>query len=649
MKELASIDLHSTGRSVATNEMGMREMQAMAYAKADAQYVLLKSPPASGKSRACEFIALKKLREGAVKKVVIAIPERSIAKSYRPNTLSQNGFPWDWEVSQGYDLCRPGGEAGKTTAFGRFLKDSSADILLCTHATLRSAYDAYGADAFHNFFVAVDEFHHVSEAEDNRLGELVRELIAEGSVHILAMTGSYFRGDRVPVLAPEDEEHFDRVTYTYYQQMDGYTYLKSISINVAFYNGEYIDALPSVLDTTKKTIVYIPSVNSVASTKDKYAETDRILDVIGDIDHVEVPTGIICIRRRTDGAMLRVADLVNDDPHEREKIVAYLGQMEETKNDVDIIIALGMAKEGFDWPACERTIVVGARNSLTEVVQIVGRCTRDYPGKTHAEYINLVATPDASRDDVITTINNLDKAIVASLLMEDVLEPRLTFKSKKTATDDPAATVEVSGMRDPSTQKAKDIVEDDMDDLLATILQDPDVQNAINGVVGAHTINKVLTPKVILEKYPNLSEEELEEIRQQVVTRLVLRGSRLDADEDGTETVQNSRSAFRIPVRVDKINMDLIDSINPFLDAYEILSKNFDTKLLKAIKAVIDSFTIDMTADEAYALWPDINQFYKEQGREPDVDSMNVEERRLGEALSYLRRMRREAVEEDES
>ena len=646
-KELANITLHTTGSSIATDSMGMREMQAMAYSKADAQYVLLKAPPASGKSRACEFIALKKLNEHQVKKAIIAIPERSIAKSYHPISLTSNGFPWDWKVSDGFDLCRPGGESGKTAAFGRFFDDKDADILLCTHSTLRSSYNKYGAEIFHDCFVAIDEFHHVSENEDSRLGELVRDLIVEGSVHILAMTGSYFRGDRVPVMSPEDENLFERVTYTYYQQMDGYKYLKSLGINVAFYNGDYIEALPEVLDTSKKTIVYIPSVNSAASTKDKYTETDMILDVIGDIDHIEHDTGIICITRKDDGQAIRVADLVNDDPREREKVVAYLDSMEDLGNDVDIIIALGMAKEGFDWPACEKVIVIGSRNSLTEIVQVVGRCTRDHPGKSRAEYVNLVATPDASRDDIVITVNNLDKAIVASLLMEDVLEPRLTFRSRRSPVDDPASTVEVRGMRDPSTRRSRNIVQNDIDDLLAAILQDPDVQKAVNGVVGAHTINRALTPKVIIEKYPNLTEEEVEEIRQQVVTRLVLRGSRLGVDEDGTTTVQNNRQAFRIPVRVDRIDIDLIDSVNPFLDAYEILSKSFDSKMLKAIKSVIDSFTVDMTADEAFALWPDINNFYRSIGREPNIDSMNVEERRLGEALAYLRRMRREGQEEE--
>ena len=58
--------------------------------------------------------------------------------------------------------------------------------------------------------------------------------MTESSCHVIAMTGSYFRGDSVPVLSPEDERQFDRVTYTYYEQLNGYKYLKSLGIDYAF-------------------------------------------------------------------------------------------------------------------------------------------------------------------------------------------------------------------------------------------------------------------------------------------------------------------------------------------------------------------------------------------------------------------------------
>lgn len=63
--------------------------------------------------------------------------------------------------------------------------------------------------------------------------------MAKSNAHIIAMTGSYFRGDNIPVLLPEDEAKFTKVTYTYYEQLNGYEYLKSLGIGYHFYQGRY--------------------------------------------------------------------------------------------------------------------------------------------------------------------------------------------------------------------------------------------------------------------------------------------------------------------------------------------------------------------------------------------------------------------------
>ena len=91
----------------------------------------------------------------------------------------------------------------------------------------------------------------------------------------------------------------------------------------------------------------------------------------------------------------------------------YLRSMGDHE-EMDVIIALGMAKEGFDWPPCEHTLTVGYRSSLTEIIQILGRATRDYPGKKHAQFTNLIAEPDARDDEVKLAVNNMLKAITAS-------------------------------------------------------------------------------------------------------------------------------------------------------------------------------------------------------------------------------------------
>ena len=136
--------------------------------------------------------------------------------------------------------------------------------------------------------------------------------------------------------------------------------------------------------------------------------------------------------RRPTVGFLRIADLVDDDPAKRDRVSAALKDPAQKNNrdHVDIIIALGMAKEGFDWIWCEHALTVGYRSSLTEIVQIIGRATRDAPGKTRARFSNLIAEPAAADDIVTEAVNDTLKAIAASLLMEQVLAPRFEFKPK---------------------------------------------------------------------------------------------------------------------------------------------------------------------------------------------------------------------------
>lgn len=95
--------------------------------------------------------------------------------------------------------------------------------------------------------IAVDEFHHVSANPDNKLGDHVRQLMTRDKTHIVAMTGSYFRGDAEALLHPEDESKFDTITYTYYEQLNGYQYLKQLDIGYFFYAGSYTSSLTEII------------------------------------------------------------------------------------------------------------------------------------------------------------------------------------------------------------------------------------------------------------------------------------------------------------------------------------------------------------------------------------------------------------------
>lgn len=127
-------------------------------------------------------------------------------------------------------------------------------MLVCTHTTFRFAIDTLGAEAFDDRLVAIDEFHHVSANPQNRLGSQLAALMERDRVHLVAMTGSYFRGDAEAVLSPAQEARFATVTSTYYEQLDGYEHLKSLDIGYYFHTGPYVDAIAEVLDSALKTI-----------------------------------------------------------------------------------------------------------------------------------------------------------------------------------------------------------------------------------------------------------------------------------------------------------------------------------------------------------------------------------------------------------
>lgn len=635
MPDLVHVHYAATGASTSTDALGMREMQARAYSARASKYLLLKAPPASGKSRALMFIALDKLHHQGIRKAIIAVPERSIGGSFDSTPLSNFGFFADWTVPPAHNLCTPGGDKGKVGAFKNFM-EGDGRILICTHATLRFAFEELSSSVFNDCLLAIDEFHHVSGNEESRLGELVRGVMVGSNAHLVAMTGSYFRGDNQPVLLPEDEAKFNGVTYNYYEQLNGYEHLKSLGIGYHFYQGRYLSAIDQVLDTNKKTILHIPNVNAGESTKDKHAEVDSILDLIGSVEFTDPKTGVLHVKRRKDGKMIKVADLVDDDPVRRDRVVGYLRSMDKPE-DMDLIIALGMAKEGFDWKFCEHALTVGYRGSLTEVIQIIGRCTRDSTGKKHAQFTNLIAQPDAKQPDVALSVNNMLKAITCSLLMEQVLAPVIKFKPKQDGEVPPKGEIRIKGLKGATTDRVKKIIEQDINDLKAAILGDDNVTKAIAGTVDPEVLNKVLIPKVIATKYPQLTDEEKEQVRQHVVADAVIRGGEIV--HEGDKRFIRMAGQF---INIDDLHIDLIDAINPFQRAYEILSKQVNAPTLKAIQDCIAGTRIQMTDEEALLLWPKVKAFVQEKKREPIINAPDPLEQRMAAAIVHVKKLRQQ-------
>jgi superfamily II DNA or RNA helicase len=666
-----SVSYAQNGSSTKSNALGMRPMQERAYEKRGEQYLLIKSPPASGKSRALMFIALDKIANQGLKQAIIVVPEKSIGSSFSDEPLSKYGFWADWTVLPRWNLCNaPGEDGGKVNSVGAFL-ESGDKVLVCTHATFRFAVDRFGVEAFDDRLIAVDEFHHVSANPDNKLGYHLGQFVARDKVHIVAMTGSYFRGDAEAVLSPQDEAKFEPVTYTYYEQLNGYEYLKRLEIGYYFYSGAYADEILNVLNPAEKTIVHIPSVNSRESTKDKIKEVEHIIGALGEWDGTDPVTGFQLVKT-TDGRTLRIADLVDDDPTKRDRVSSALkdARQKNNRDHVDIIIALGMAKEGFDWIWCEHALTVGYRSSLTEIVQIIGRATRDAPGKTYARFTNLIAEPDASEATVSEAVNDTLKAIAASLLMEQVLAPRFEFKPKNTQNGPTPGfnygeggyspekcnvgfndstgqfEIEIKGLAAPKSKEAVRICREDLNEVIAAFVHD---KTAIErGLFDEELVPEQLTEirlgKIIKDRYPELDEDDQEAVRQHAISAFTVTqqgkkaalGDNGDSEPSANNALIDGVRRFSMDVR--ELDIDLIDRINPFGEAYAILAKAMSEESLKNVAAAIAAKRTSLTPEEAKDLALRAVRFKRERGRLPTISSTDPWEKRMAEgAAAFVR------------
>lgn len=672
-----SMNYAANGSSKKSNELGMRVMQERAYEKRGEQYLLIKSPPASGKSRALMFIALDKINNQGMKQAIITVPEKSIGASFNDEPLSKFGFWSDWTVLPKWNLCNAPGEDGSKVKSVKAFLDSDDEVLVCTHATFRFAVDKFGVEAFDGRAIAIDEFHHVSANPDNKLGEHVKEFIARDKVHLVAMTGSYFRGDAEAVLHPDDEARFETVTYTYYEQLNGYEHLKRLNLGYYFYSGVYLDELIAVLDPKAKTIIHIPSVNSRASTKDKIKEVEHIISELGEWQGADPETGFQLVKT-PDGKVLRIADLVDDDQAKRDKVSAALRNPSQKNNrdHVDIIIALGMAKEGFDWIWCEHALTIGYRASLTEIIQIIGRATRDAEGKAEAKFTNLIAEPDASQDAVTDAVNDTLKAIAASLLMEQVLAPKFDFRPKNDNNvptegfdygEDGYATesanvgynpatgqvqLEIAGLFEPKSAEAKRICAEDINEVVAAVAQDTKTveQGLLNKELPAQEITQVQIGHIVKARYPDLDDHDREAVRQRCVAAYVVTQqakAALSLGEPDTSTIvgeieTSPNTAFIDGVRkfamdVRNLDVDFIDQINPFSTAYAIMAKTMSEESLRGFAAYIAGKRINMTEAEAKTLATRAIKFKEERGRLPSITSADPWEKRMAEGIEFIR------------
>lgn len=377
----------------------------------------------------------------------------------------------------------------------------------------------------------------------------------------------------------------------------------------------------------------------------KHDQVAEIIKHIGEIVGRDYDHYLYKVKTK-DGRILTVGDLVEDKAECRDALQSYLQRM-NSRDSLDILIALGTAKEGFDWEWCEHCITIGIRASLTEVVQIIGRCTRDCEGKTHAQFTNLIPCPDAAQDDVAMAVNDFLKAISVSLLMEQVMAPKWNFKTKideEDATEKQSKNddhvIEVKGL--PAlNDKTKAIVENDLDTLVATTLSDKNIREGIIGEGMTEMITEVYIPKIIRETYPDLSEEEVDAVTKHTILTIATQGEDITTDDSGNRLIKLANKF----VNLNDLDINLIAEINPFQRAYEVISRSLTPETLRTIQyAIEDKRSEKLTDEEAILLFTKYLPKWREENpgkTAPELTDGDPTARRIAMAIEHLRELKR--------
>lgn len=382
-------------------------------------HIIFNAPTGSGKSYVITQLYNHELNKDKGRKIIIAVPQTVIAKSFvqDPNSyLSECGMN---------NLCSDN-KARNIAELIRFIEEkapptNSDRVRICTHATLVGAFDKIDKNKIKDISIWIDEGHHVKNSEiklddiaiyeANKLGQLVQYIVKNRKLNssIKLSTATFFRGDTRSIVSKSIEDKFIKFQVPYDEYLAVLDHLESFSYDVVLYNGSYLDAIRKLKKQYgKHIVVYIPNVNSPHIVCDKYTDSKAIINTISGGEWI---------------------DAVDESRRNFKK-----SRLMEENLDVRGITFLGMGKEGFDWARADTSLILGERNSLTEVIQIIGRLLRDYPDKKHVKILHFLpfTFDKLNKEKFKDSVNNYLKVIYSSMLFEDIFNPiKLRFTTSK--------------------------------------------------------------------------------------------------------------------------------------------------------------------------------------------------------------------------
>jgi hypothetical protein len=407
----------------------------------NAPYMILNAPMGSGKSWMMCLLSAFKMQENQSLRTIIAVPQTIIAPGFiTAKIMMPNDTKLHWQIK--HNLCDSQKQNRRTVEYLiNWLQNSPTSLndrtIICTHATLvalhRKLRSIHRLDLLNNLLIWIDEAHHVKNVAieslngavlNNGLGELATHILtsSECNAELGLTTASFFRGDRCSLLTPDMEAKFKRFNLPFDEYFKSMKHLKSFSFDFLLCGSDYFKAIELILKQYRgKDIIYIPHPISQHSTGNKYKEVDTIISIYRSVHGGNDKEN-----------KLKILDLVNETGRIEKKEFLNSGNLKENRDALDAIITLGMFKEGANWIWANRSIIVGARSSLQDMIQMIGRLFRDAEGKEHVEVIQLLpfALDQQDTEKFEENLNDYLKAILASLILENILNP-VVIKTKK--------------------------------------------------------------------------------------------------------------------------------------------------------------------------------------------------------------------------
>ncbi|HMO42824.1 MAG TPA: DEAD/DEAH box helicase, partial [Phenylobacterium sp.] len=205
--------------------------------------------------------------------------------------------------------------------------------------------------------------------------------------------------------------------------------------------------------------------------------------------------------------------------------------------------------------------------------------------------------------------------------------------------------IEIKGLVTPKSEEAARICQEDLNEVIAAFVQDKTTieRGLFDEELVPEELTQVRMGKIVRDKFPHLDAEDQEAVRQHAVAALNLTqkakevaiGSALGEERANTAFVDGVR---RFAMDVKELDIDLIDRVNPFGEAYAILAKTMSEESLKQVAAAIAAKRTSLTPEEAKVIAKRAVEFKRERGRLPSISSADAWEKHLAEgAAAFVR------------